>query len=87
MIFVYFLNFGKPLTAQNVTLIPLDNQKFIPRITYFDLNLDQPGHHLFVVSLDIRGKIFNNFDDLCDILYVANKPKNVNVKVHNTQQE
>ena len=53
-------------------------------MAYFDLNLDEPRQHPFVVSLDIRGKIFNNFDDLCDKLYVANKSKNVNVKVHNT---
>ena len=54
------------------------------RMTYINLNLDELRHHLFVVSLHICGRIFNNFDDPCDRLYVANNPENVNIKVRNT---
>ena len=49
-----------------------------------NVNPDELCYYLFVVSSDVCSRSLNNFDDPSHRLCLANKPDNLNLKVHQT---
>ena len=71
----------KPLAAQNVKCIFLNNQPCLVRPLPIDLNPNKLCYNPFVVNLDRCTGRSDNLDDLSDNLCVLNKTKDVGLKV------
>ena len=72
-LFLTLLKFGRPLTAQNVECLSLNNQPSLSRPTFFYSNPSELWQYPFVVSLDGCGRIYNTLEDLSSKLWVPSK--------------
>ena len=80
-VFITLLSFSEPLSTKCMSL---NNQSWMTRSTFIDLNLIELNYYPFMVSLDKCNRSYNTVDDLYMKLCFISKAKDIDFEVFNT---